>query len=190
MRLAGRDDEALVHVEQAIVVAEATLGPEHPSTARRILGRAQVHERRGELEAALRDDLHALAVWERAYGEHPRLIWPLTCAGRVLRKAGRPADAEPHYARALAIAERFHGRGHPEVARALLELGDLVRGLGRAEEALALHARGLDILVATRPDAQTWRDLGEALQRDLQALGPTHGPARLALDTWLAASAE
>jgi hypothetical protein len=87
LRLAGRDDEALAHAERAIAVAEATLGPEHPSTARRILGRAQVHERRGDLAAALRDDLSALAVWERAYGEHPRLIWPLTCAGRVLRKA-------------------------------------------------------------------------------------------------------
>jgi len=184
LRLAGRDDEALVHVEQAIAVAEATLGPEHPSTARRILGRAQVHERRGDLEAALRDDLHALAVWERAYGEHPRLIWPLTCAGRVLRKADRPADAEPHYARALAIAERTHGPSHPEVARALIELGDLVRALGRADEALALHARALDILVATTLDARTWSDLGEALQRDVQALGPEHEPARRALAAW------
>jgi tetratricopeptide (TPR) repeat protein/predicted Ser/Thr protein kinase len=166
LRLAGRDDEALAHVEQAIAVAEATLGPEHPSTARRILGRAQVHERRGDLAAALRDDLHALAVWERAYGEHPRLIWPLTCAGRVLRKADRLADAEPHYARALAIAERTHGPTHPEVARALIELGDLLRGLGRAPEARALHGRALTILLATSADATTWRDLGETLLAD------------------------
>jgi tetratricopeptide (TPR) repeat protein/predicted Ser/Thr protein kinase len=185
LRLMGRDDEALRHIEQAITVAEATLGPEHPSTARRILGRAQVYEHRGDLEAALRDDLSALAVWERAYGEHPRLIWPLTCAGRVLSKAGRLADAEPHYARALAIAERTHGPDDREVARALIELGDLVRARGRVDEALGLHERALGILRGAAADARTWSDLGESLRLDVEAAGPAHTAARLALDAWL-----
>ncbi|MBL9106001.1 MAG: serine/threonine protein kinase [Myxococcales bacterium] len=164
--LAGRDDEALAHHERAITVAEVTLGPDHPSTARRVLARGQVHERRGELEAALRDDLRALAVWQQAYGEHPRLIWPLTCAGRVLRRAGRLAEAEPHYARARAIAERTLGPDHPDVARALVEHGDVLRALGRLDEALALHRRALAILTATGADAVTWSDLAAALHAD------------------------
>jgi tetratricopeptide (TPR) repeat protein/predicted Ser/Thr protein kinase len=167
--LVGRADEALAQHARAIAVAEATLGPEHPSSARRRLGRGQAHERRGDLEAALADDLRALAVWERAYGEHPRLIWPLTCAGRVLRKLGRVAEAEPHYARAVAIAERAHGADHPEVARALVELGDVVRAQGRVAEARALHGRALTVLAGhavDAVDAVTWSDLGEALLAD------------------------
>ena len=164
--LAGHVDAALARHEQAIAAAEATLGPEHPGTARKLLGRARVHERRGDHEAALRDDLRVIAVWERTYGEHPRLIWPLTCAGRVLRKAGELTAARPHYARALAIAERVDSPGHLEVGRALIELGDVDRELGRPDEALALHRRALGLLREGTADAVTWRDLGESLLAD------------------------
>jgi tetratricopeptide (TPR) repeat protein/predicted Ser/Thr protein kinase len=176
MRLAGRDEEALVHAERSIVVAQTTLGPDHPSTARRLLSRAQIHERRGDLEAALRDDLEVIERWRQAYGEHPRLIWPLTCAGRVLRKAGRLDEAMPHYTRALMIAERAYGPTHPEVARALIERGDLLRARGRGEEALAEHQRALAVLSGGVADGELWLELGEALLAD--------GAATAALDAF------
>jgi len=107
----------------------------------------------------------------------------------VLRKVGRLADAEPLYIRALAIAQRTHGPDHLEVARAQLELGDLVRGRGRVDEALALHQRALTILGGASADAQTWRDLGESLRRDVDVAGPADTTARLALEAWLASPA-
>ena len=161
-----RPDAALDHHQRAVAVAEASLGPEHPDTARRLLARAQAHEARADLDAALRDTLLALSIWTRAYGEHARLIWPLTCAGRVLRKAGRLDEAEPHYARALAIAERAHGPAHLETARAQLELGDLVRARGRPDAARTLHRAALAALRGAGADAGTWLDLGETLLVD------------------------
>ncbi len=173
-----RPDEAIARHDRALAVAEATLGPEHPAAAGRRLARALARERGGDLEGALGDVLRVLAVWERAYGEHPRLIWPITCAGRLLRKLGRPADAAPFYARGLAIAERAHGLDHPEVARALIEAADLDRELARPTLARDALLRALAILDAADDaadggpgDAVTWLDLGEALLA-VDAAGP------------------
>jgi tetratricopeptide (TPR) repeat protein len=164
--LAGRTEEALAVHARAIAGAEAALGPAHPTTARRILARGAVHERREDYAAALRDYAHALGVWERALGEHPRLIWALTCVGRVLRRLGEPERAENYYARALAIAEAAHGPDDPEAAYACVELAGVVAETGRAAEARGLYARALaGLLVERDPPVLAWPliEIGEAL---------------------------
>ena len=84
----------------------------------------------------------------------------------MLRKAGRLAEAEPYYTRALGIAERAHGPEHLETARAALEVGDVARALGRLDDARRHHLRALEILAATPADPGTWQELGEALLAD------------------------
>ncbi|MDE3052029.1 MAG: tetratricopeptide repeat protein, partial [Nitrospirota bacterium] len=56
-----------------------------------------------------------------------------------------PEKAEPLYRRALAIRERALGPSHPEVAKTLEDLANVLRKVGRADEAVSLEARARDI---------------------------------------------
>ncbi len=51
------------------------------------------------------------------------------------------AEAEPLFRRALLIAEKTLGPEHPNVAQVLENYADLLRKMGRAEEATEMEAR-------------------------------------------------
>lgn len=58
---------------------------------------------------------------------------------------GQPDRAEPLYRRALAIREKALGLSHPEVAKILEDLANVLRKLGQKEEAVALELRAREI---------------------------------------------
>lgn len=80
----------------------------------------------------------------RAAALHERAI--------VLREAVRLPEAERCCRQALALYEAAEGSGHPDVANALVELGQIVEARDRLREAGRYHRRALAILTrATAP---------------------------------------
>jgi tetratricopeptide (TPR) repeat protein len=103
--------------------------------------------------------------------------------------AGREADAEPLYRRALEL-----GLDEPELGQAVIQLASTVRNLGRPEEALALLRAGFEDVprhpladAATAFAALALADLGrerEALVATLRALTPHLSAYRRAVDAY------
>jgi hypothetical protein len=65
-------------------------------------------------------------MWVKLLGENqPRLATTLHNLGTVYIESGRPADAEPHLSRALAIWESTLGPDSPEAANTRRALAGL-----------------------------------------------------------------
>ena len=71
--------------------------------------------------------------------------WSLDNVAVQCRALGRYAEAEPLYARCLAIREKVLGPDHPEVAAALDNVAMLLDAQGRYEQAEPLYRRALAI---------------------------------------------
>lgn len=88
---------------------------------------------------------HVLAA---CAADHPTsaTAWLLDRAATFLHVHDRPEEAEPLFARAVAIAETVYGPEHPNVATCLTNYGGLLRDLGRPADALPLleRARAVD----------------------------------------------
>ena len=73
--------------------------------------------------------------------EHPDTASSLNNLGALLQTQGQLAEAQPYYARALAIWEKVLGPEHPNTALSLNNLAELYRMQGRYAEAPFLSAR-------------------------------------------------
>jgi tetratricopeptide (TPR) repeat protein len=73
---------------------------------------------------------------------------------------GKPADAETHYRKSLAIRERLYGPVHPRVAFSLRNLATVLSMQRRFEEAAAALNRALDIQEGdSGPDSDAVADI-------------------------------
>jgi tetratricopeptide (TPR) repeat protein len=181
--------------QSALAIAEATLGPDHPSTAIRLNNLALTYCDLGRAADALPLQQRALAITEATRGpDHPDTATRLTNLALTYRDLGRAADALPLVERALAITEATLGPDHPSTAVQLNNLALTYRDLGRAADALPLQQRALAITEATlgpdHPDtatrlnnlALTYRGLGRAadalplVERALAITEATLGP--------------
>lgn len=108
------------------------------------LGRILAKTRPNDALAVL---VRHLDVLERRHGESdPALLPLLDRFGAVLKSLNRPAEAETHLRRALAIRESNPDTAPVEFAFALDALANVVADLDRLEEAETLHRRSLDAL--------------------------------------------
>ena len=97
---------ALRHHREAVRIATANEGAEHPYTAlfRANAGEAYLHA--GDPEQAHRELTAALAVFEKVWpADHPTLAVPLANLGEALTKLGRTDEGLTALRRALQIAE-------------------------------------------------------------------------------------
>jgi tetratricopeptide (TPR) repeat protein len=107
---------------------------------------ARIDEVRGDHEHAREQYQHALDIWTAHHGpDHPRLIWPHNCLGRVALHARDYVVARRHYTIGVTLAERSFGADHPDVAWALFSLGELELAAGDHAEAIRVLTRALDI---------------------------------------------
>jgi tetratricopeptide (TPR) repeat protein len=113
--------------------------------------RGGIHNRRGELEAAIEAHEQSLAIRERVLGpDHPGLSVPLVNIGTAYSAMSQNDRALAYLERALAIDEASVGPDHPDLARVLVNLavvqttrGDLDDAAAHATRALALQERAL-----------------------------------------------
>ncbi len=171
----GDYERALALQQSALQIAEATLGPGHPSTAILLGNLASTYSALGRPEDALPLDERALAIAKEALGpHHPATATRLGNLAVTYSVLGRAEDALPLFEQTLATTEATLGPDHPSMATWLGSLAATYSILGRAEDALPLDERALAITEATLGPhhpatatrlgnlAATYRDLGRA----------------------------
>jgi len=103
-------------------------------------------------------------LWEGADGKEHEISWAVAHVTEFLLHAALQAEAEPLMRHALAIDEHSYGKDHPNVARALNNLAELLRTTNRLAEAEPLYQRALEI------DEQTYGKDHPMVARDLNNL--------------------
>lgn len=144
-RSQGRSEASVALHRRALEIQERRLGADHPRLA----------ETLSLLARAVSDDLEREALRERALEIHrsaldaddPLLATSLMEVGRARRRLGRAAEAETAYREALDIQRRSLGANHPEVAKNMVFLADLIRDF-RADTAGAeeLYEESLEMM--------------------------------------------
>lgn len=116
--LEGRPEEALVALDEAYALYAAD--PSVPEFMRGLAARkrADAHRLCGNLELAEQNAREALSLFEESLGPDSQgTAVALASLGSVLADRGQPAEAEELLHRALEMAERVWGEGHPRVLR-------------------------------------------------------------------------
>jgi len=142
----GKDTEALPVAEEALRIAEATFGAEHPNTATALNAVGVIYTALGKYAEAEPLYQRSLAIREKSFGpDHPYVAVSLTNLAQLYDDRGEYANAEPLYQRSLAICVKSLGPDHPLVATILSNLAGLYRNQGKHAEAEPLFKRSLAI---------------------------------------------
>ena len=142
----GKYAEAEPLYQRALVIAEKTMGPEHPQVAANLNNLAGLYRDQGKYAEAEPLYQRSLDILEKALGpEHLQVAASLNNLAALNHNQGKYAEAEPLYQRSLAIREKALGPEHPQVAQTLSNLAELYRDQGNYAEAEPLYQRALTI---------------------------------------------
>jgi tetratricopeptide (TPR) repeat protein len=132
----GRYAEAVKVAEEALTVAEKSLGSEHPDVALALNDLAALCHAQGSYAQAEPLYERSLIIRENALDpEHPSVAQSLSNLAALYRDQGRYAQAEPLYNRALSIAEKSLGPEHPHAATVRENMAILNRTIGKEDSA-------------------------------------------------------
>ena len=148
----GQYGEAETLHHQVLAIHEKSLGAEHPTTATSLANLGRVYDLQGKYDDAEKAYRRSLEVREKVLGgEHPDVATSLNNLAKVLQELGKDqqitvsearararsgaalgalTEVETMFRRALAIQDAKLGRGHPDTANTLSNLGAMltVRG--------------------------------------------------------------
>ena len=142
----GKYAEAATAAQEAVRVAEATFGPEHPITSAALNRLGTIYSEMGKFAKAEELLKRALAIGLKALGpDHPGVAAMQNNLAAIYDGQGRYAEAETYYKQALAGNEKALGPNHPDVAGDLNNLALLYTKQGRYGEAEPLYKRALVI---------------------------------------------
>ena len=137
-------------IRRALATNEATLGPDHPSTAGSLNNLALLYQSLGRYAEAEPLIRRALAINEATLGpDHPSTAGSLNNLALLYKSQRRYAEAEPLIRRALAINEATLGPDHFSTAGSLNNLALLYKSQRRYAEAEPLIRRALAIKEAS-----------------------------------------
>ncbi len=144
----GRSEASLTHQREAVAMAEATLGADHPYTANLRNNLGVRLRSAGDYEGAVVYFGRALEVLENR-PDVPRLelIAPLSNLGRVRLEQGRFAAARPHLERAAEIARSETPEDDFRRLVAIINSATLGTELGAFERAEAGYRQVLAAMV-------------------------------------------
>lgn len=157
-----RPDDAAYLAEQAVAMAEKSLGENDLRTAKSLSNLGEARADLGRLEEAERLHRRALAIRERLLPEdHPDIASSLHNLAWVVSSSGRIPEVERLYRRALAIREKSLPLDHPDIPLSLNNLAWALTVLNRTAEAEQLYRRSLALRERNLPENHP--DLGRAL---------------------------
>jgi serine/threonine-protein kinase len=160
----GRDQEAMVDFRRTLEIREKALGPDHPLVATSRLNLGMKLRLLGRHEEAQTQLESSLALY-RKLGNQEGVAGALLALGQLHHKALRETEALASVSEALAIQEAKLGPDHPEVADTLKIHANILRALGRFDEAERGLKRSLKILETKMGADNPW------LSGSLQDLG-------------------
>ncbi|CBN79677.1 NB-ARC and TPR repeat-containing protein [Ectocarpus siliculosus] len=140
--LQGKFAEAEELYDRCQAINEEALGPEHPSVATTLHGRAGLMVKQGKLAEAEALYDRCQAIEEKVLDpEHPSVATTLHGRAGLMVEQGKLAEAEALYDRCQAIEEKVLGPEHPSVAATLHSRAGLMVEQGKLAEAEALYDR-------------------------------------------------
>ncbi len=139
LRLQGKHAEAGPHLERALTIQRARLGPETDAVAKTMHEQAELLYAEEKLDEAAQLSIETLECWERVWpGGHSSIADSLNQYGRILLAAGLSEDAEAPLREAVAGLSGLLGEDHYRTTRARSDLAACLIELGRFEEAETL----------------------------------------------------
>lgn len=174
-RVQRRYSEAELLLQRAMVISEQQLGNDHPDVARSLNNLAEVYREQGRYGEAEPLYIRAWSIFANTLGEnnplsqiplenlwilvqkavnagqveelsdHPHVATQLNSLAEAYRQKERYNEAEPLYAKALAIREQQLGTNHRHVAQTLNNIGLLRQSQERYAEAELLYERAIYI---------------------------------------------
>jgi tetratricopeptide (TPR) repeat protein len=179
----GFEASACGMLEQALSLAEAIHGPDHPHVAMALTSLGAVLMNLNDLDGALGYARRALAIDEQNHGEHSGIVATdalnLAC---VLKQCNALDEARFHAERALRIDESLEPVDLAAVARDANNLGSILRELEDLAGARRLFQRALaiDERLGSDDRARDLNNLGHLL-REMGELGEAREHAERAL---------
>jgi tetratricopeptide (TPR) repeat protein len=139
----GKDEEAEPLYQRAIRIWEASVGPEHLSTAQGLNNLALIYSAQGKYGEAEQLHQRALHIREQALGEtHPEVATSLNNLAVLASLQGNYLEAELLVMHAVEIVERTLGPQHPQARTYHRFYGVILHAMGREEEAKLAEGRG------------------------------------------------
>ncbi|HLM47644.1 MAG TPA: tetratricopeptide repeat protein, partial [Myxococcaceae bacterium] len=133
----GRFEEARERFQQAQVLMEKALGPEHAFVAAMYNNVGVTLTELGRFEEARLNYERSLAIAQKTLGpEHPDVANTLTSLGRTLGRAQHLDEAEQHLRHSLAIAQKVLSPEHSLVGETLLGLAEVALARGQPAQAI------------------------------------------------------
>lgn len=142
----SRHKEALPLFQQALLMRETILGPEHTDVAETLTLLAHIYYGSGQYTDAALLYQRALTIWEKARGpENPNTLRIMYHLARLYRRQGDYTDAAILYQKILAMQETALGSEHPQTVDSLQELAELYRRQEKYTEAAPLLQKALAV---------------------------------------------
>jgi tetratricopeptide (TPR) repeat protein len=140
----GQYEQAETLMKRVISIEEQSQRAEDSASSLNDL--ATIYRRQGRYEEARALLLHAVRLYERAFGsEHPTLVAVLNNLANFYTEQGRYAEAKLVYLRALHVSDKNQVSDASQVATVLLNLGEIYRKQAQYEEAEAYYQRAFSL---------------------------------------------
>ena len=119
------------------------MGPEHSDLADILNGLGHVLNKKSQYAKAEEHLLRALDICEKNTGVNPYAMADSfhNLGALYFRGLGKNEKAEEYFKRALELEEEVYGEGSEELKETIGDYADLLRALGRDDEAEALESR-------------------------------------------------
>jgi tetratricopeptide (TPR) repeat protein len=137
--------EARAALERSVETLRTIYGDGHPKIATVLNNLGWTAQEQGDWDGAASYHERALAIKERALGEHSSTATSLGNLGVVRLMQGRTAEALGILERAAAMSKQTAGPKHPNYARDLGNLASAYSELGRYADARQAHQTALAI---------------------------------------------
>jgi CHAT domain-containing protein len=149
---AGKYNEAIPHLEQALEVGEKALGPDDAYVGALAIRLGRLLRDKGDYSRAQTMLERAVNISERRLGpEDPQTAVALDTLGLVFRSTGNSAKADELFQRAMEITQKSLGGGHPRMATYLMQMalqyqdrGDFGQAVPELQRALAIAEKTLE----------------------------------------------